>query len=233
MNRPAAESMLDAQVDALLQRVSQHRERRTSEIRAGAARQAVEIVRGARAEARENLHQAVARERTRIAQCLVQTEGRAELESRQRAQLQTRTLLGEMWERIAGALEARWRAGPLRSAWIAAAVQQAGILLGGRDWRIEYAAGVSAPDRERGTVMARAAGAHDVAWQLEPQLRAGLRVRTSGACVDATLEGLLARREDVEAAFLSEYLAVGGPLLQERAPAAPAQPVPDAPGPKP
>ena len=215
--------MLDVQVQAMLQRVSQHRERRTGEIHAAAARQAEEIVRGARAEARANLHAAVARERARLAQGLRQAGARAELELRQRAQLQTRTLLGEMWEVIGAALEARWRTPPLRTAWIRAAMQQAALLLGGLSWRIEHAEGVSAQDRAQGEELART-HAGDVAWQLEPQLRAGLRVRAPGACLDASIEGLLRRREDVEAAFLSEYLAVGEPPLPERLHAQDARP---------
>jgi hypothetical protein len=202
-------SILDAQVNALLGLVSQRREQRTRDIRAQSDAQVEEILRAARAEARESLHQAVARERARLSQGLRQAQARAELETRQRAQRETLTLLQHMWPRIGATLEARWREEQERGVWIAAAMQDAAQLLGGRPWRIEHAAGLTPEERQRALTQAGAGGAQDVEWHPEPQLTAGLRVRTTGACLDATIEGLLVDREDVEALFLSEYLALG------------------------
>jgi vacuolar-type H+-ATPase subunit E/Vma4 len=219
--KEAPASVLDAQARALLGLVSERREARMREIRLKRDAQVQEILRSARAEARESLHQAVARERARMAQGLRQAQARAELETRQRAQRETLTLLQYMWERIAMALEARWHIDEARSAWISAAVQEAGRLLGGRPWRIEPAADVKADEQQRAAAQARGGGASDVEWQLEPKCRAGLRVRTSGACLDATIEGLLADREEVEALFLSEYFALGGAVAQQASTAAP------------
>lgn len=216
-------SILDVQVEALLGLVNQQREQRTRDIRAKGDAQVQEILRTAHAEARESLHQAVARERARMMQGLRQAQARAELETRRRAQRETLTLLEQMWERIDAALAARWAAERERAAWIAAAMQQAAQLLPGRPWRMEHAAGVPPEEQPRGEAQVRAGGARDVEWHLEPQIRAGLRVRTSGACLDATVEGLLADREDIEALFLAEYLAA----------AAPAAPQPAAPGTRP
>jgi hypothetical protein len=208
VNTPAPRSVLDAQVAAMLERVSQHRERRSGEIRVKEAAQTHDIVRGARAEARQNLKQAVARERARMAQGLRQAEARAELESRRRAQLETVTLLAHMWEHIAAVLEARWHSASPRNAWIAAAVAEAAQLLAGQSWRIEHAAGVSPEERRAVEGLLGAGRVRAIEWQLDDRLRAGLRVRAPGACLDATIEGLLARRAEVEAEFLSEYGAV-------------------------
>ena len=49
-------------------------------------------------------------------------------------------------------------------------------------------------------------GARTIEWRHDPALRSGLRVRCAGAVMDATVEGLLARRADIEADFLAEYL---------------------------
>jgi hypothetical protein len=202
-------SILDAQVNALLGLVTQRREQRTRDIRAQSDAQVEEILRAARAEARESLHQALARERARLSQGLRQAQARAELETRQRAQRETLTLLQHMWPRIGATLEARWREEQERGVWIAAAMQAAAELLGGRPWRIEHPAGLTPEERQRALAQADAGDAQDVEWHPEPQIGAGLRVRTSGACLDATIEGLLVDREDVEALFLSEYLALG------------------------
>ncbi len=205
----APASILDAQVNALLGLVTQRREQRTRDIRSKSDAEVREVLRAARAEARESLHQAVARERARITQGLRQAQARAELETRQRAQRETLALLQHMWQRIGATLEARWSVEQARGAWIAAAMQDAAQLLGGRSWHIEHPAGLTPEERQRSLAQARAGDARDVEWHLEPQIGAGLRVRTSGACLDATIEGLLVDREDVEALFLSEYLALG------------------------
>jgi len=205
----APASILDAQVNALLGLVTQRREQRTRDIRSQSDAQVEEILRAARAEARESLHQAVGRERARMSQGLRQAQARAELETRQRAQRETLTLLQHMWQRIGATLEARWREKQGRGVWLAAALQDAAQLLGGRAWRIEHPAGLALEERQRALTQAGAGGDQDVEWHPEPQLRVGLRVRTSGACLDATIEGLLVDREAVEALFLSEYLALG------------------------
>ena len=207
MSSSAPRSVLEAQIEAMLERVNQHRERCSGEIRTRAAAQSLEIVRGARTEARESLHRAVARERARMAQGLRQAEARAELESRRRAQVETGALLQHMWEQVAAVLEARWRSDAQRGDWIQAALEEAAQLFAGQGWRVEHAAGVSAEDRRRGESRALAGGARALEWQLDAQLRAGLRVQAPGACLDATVAGLLARRAEIEAAFLSEYRA--------------------------
>lgn len=233
MNEAAPASLLDVQVDAMLERVSQHRDRRVREIEANTSRETRAIVRGARTEARDNVHQAVVHERARIAQGLQQAEARAELEARTRAQQQTLTLLEHMWELIAAELEQRWRGESSRSAWVVAATENARTLLGARSWRIEYAPGLSAADRRRSEELARAHSTCEIEWQPAPQLRAGLRISTIGACLDATIDGLLVERGDVEAAFLCEYLAAGSAVSQVGAPPAGAQPPPATRGPKP
>ncbi|HVN46816.1 MAG TPA: hypothetical protein VMT66_16425 [Steroidobacteraceae bacterium] len=199
-------SVLEGQVQGLLELVERRREQRTGEICAQRDAQVREILRTAKAEARESLHQAVARERARMSQGVRQAEARAELETRQRAQRETLTLLRQMWDRAAAALESRWSAGRQRSAWLTAAVCEAGRLFPERSWSIEHAAGLGHEEQSRAEAQALDAGAREISWQLAPQLRAGLRVRTSGACLDASVAGLLAQRADIEARFLCEYV---------------------------
>ena len=208
MNDQLPSSALDAQVDALLQRVARDREQRCAEMRAAAEAQAQEILRSGRTEARANVRRAVAQERSRIAQGLRQAEASAELKARGQAQSETRRLLESMWTQIADALEARWRNPEHRRAWVEAAVRQADLLLGARpSWRVEH--GAEWPPEERSEVAKFAAKrtAHTIEWTSEPEVKAGLRVRCEGVCLDATAQGLLANRADTESAFLAEYIA--------------------------
>jgi hypothetical protein len=208
MNDELPSSALDAQVDALLQRVARDREQRCSQMRAAAEAQAQEILRSGRAEARANVRRAVAKERTRIAQRLRQAEAGAELEARGRAQSETRRLLESMWKGIADALEARWSNPEHRRAWVAAASRQADQLLGASpSWRIEHGEGWLPEQRNEFEKFAATRTTHTIEWKSEPALKAGVKVRCEGVCLDATPSGLLANRADIESGFMAEYLA--------------------------
>jgi len=204
-------SVVDAQVDAMLQSVSKNREQRCAQLRNDALSQARDILRSARQEARANLSRAVAREREQRRQALRQMQARALLDARQRNQQQTRALLQEMWATIPGVLESRWADPAHRKSWIEAAVREGQALLGGRAWGIEHGDGWSQEELEE--LMTLIAGidkgrpVHDVSLLCDKEIRAGLRINAEGARLDATAAGLLASRAQVEAEFLAQYMA--------------------------
>jgi hypothetical protein len=205
-------SVVDAQVDAMSQRVSKDRDRRCAQLRSDALGQARDILRAARKEARANVSDAVALERKHGEQALRQAQASALLEARQRDQQETRVLLQEMWTAIPSALESRWADPARRKAWVQAAVRQAQALLGGRAWRIEHGAGWS--QDELGELMTLVAGrdkgapVHEVPLVCDNEIRAGIRINAEGACLDATTAGLLASRAQVESEFLAQYLTL-------------------------
>jgi type II secretory pathway pseudopilin PulG len=201
-------SAVDTQAQALLQRVTDDRNRRCELLRAAAESQAKQIVRSARAEARSNVHHAVIQERARVDLGVRQAAARADIEVRRRERQKSRTLLEQMWAEIADGLERRWREPALRRAWIEAAMSQAGALLAGRAWRIETGSGWTEQERGEFTDRARGRGAGTVEWSLHAAMPAGLRIRAGSVCVDATVPGLLVQRDAVEAAFLAEYVPV-------------------------
>ncbi len=205
-------SVLDAQVDAMSQRVSKDYDRRCAQLRSDALGQARDILRSARKEARANVSDAVALERKHGEQALRQAQTSALLEARQRDQQETRVLLQEMWTAIPSALESRWADPVRRKSWVQAAVRQAQALLGGRAWRIEHGAGWS--QDQLGELMTLVAGrdkggpTHEVPLVCDPEIRAGIRINAEGACLDATIAGLLVSRAQVESEFLAQYLAL-------------------------
>ena len=205
-------SILDAQVDAMSQRVSKDRDSRCAQLRTGAEGQARDILRSARKEARANVHEAVARERKLGEQALRQAQASALLAERQRAQQETCALLQEMWAAITGVLESRWADPAHRKAWVQAAIRQAKTLLIGRSWRIEHDPGWS--QEELGELVQLVSGkgeggsAYEVALACDRGIRAGVRISTVGACLDATVAGLLVSRAQIESEFLAQYLAL-------------------------
>jgi hypothetical protein len=209
---------LETQAKALLEGVASDRDQRCAALRAAANSQAHQIVCSARAEALANLRKAIAQERTRIDQGLKDAEARVELEILRHAQQESRTLLEHLWAESGEALERRWRDAGERRMWIEAALAEAGTLLAGRAWSVEHGAGWSDSERGELEAQARHQGSSAVELREESSVQAGLRVRAESVCIDATILGLLARREDVEAAFLAEYLAAGA---QDAAPGKP------------
>ena len=205
-------SILNAQVEALLLRVAADRDRRCAELEASTERQARELERSARKEALANVREAIKRERKHAGQTLRQTQASAALEVRQRAQRATRLLVTSMWATIIGVFDARWADATRRKSWLQAAVRQAQVLLSERAWRIEHGEGWTEDER---SALAKVSAAvedrgppREVELVCDPTLRAGIRIRTSGACLDATAAGLLASRAQIESEFLAEYLAL-------------------------
>jgi vacuolar-type H+-ATPase subunit E/Vma4 len=223
MSSSLPKSALDTQAEALLQRVSDDRDRRCAVLRAAAESQAKQIVRSARAEARTNVRNAVLQERARMELGMRQATARADIELRRQERRKSAELLEQMWAAIADRLESRWLEPALRGAWIDAAMSQAGALLAGRAWLIEV--GSDCTEQERGGLAdrARGRGAETVEYSLHAAMPAGIKIRAGSVCVDATVLGLLAQREVIEAAFLAEYL----PALaasEPKTPSGPAQP---------
>jgi vacuolar-type H+-ATPase subunit E/Vma4 len=206
MSSPIPRTALNTQVEALLQRVTDDRERRCAAIRAAADEQAKRIVRSARTEARNNVRNAVIQERARMDFEIRQATARADIEVRRRERQKSRELLEQMWAAIADGIESRWREPALRRAWIDAAMSQAGALLSGREWLIEVGSDGTEQERSDLTDRARERGAGMVEWSLDAAMPAGLKIRAGNVCVDATVPGLLAQRDAIEAAFLAEYL---------------------------
>lgn len=198
-------TVLDLQVQALLQRVTRYRDQQCTKLRAAADREAREIVRGARVEARARVHEAVARERSRLEQGARQAQARAELEARQREQGEVQALLAHMWDEIEGVLVGRWQDRAQRTVWIEAAMSEAGTLLSGRAWTLECAELWDPNERDALAAAAQRHGATSLAFLRDGAIRAGLRLRAAAVLFDATASGLLSSRNSVESAFLAEY----------------------------
>jgi len=192
--------------EALLLQVTQDRDRRCVALRAAAASQAGQIVRAARAGALQSVRSAVTQERARLEFGLRQATARADIEVRRREQQTSRELLGQMWSAIGEVLTRRWRDGALQRAWIEAALGEAGRLLTGRVWRIESAAQWTQLERDALLALSLAQGARSVDFSFDAAMPAGLRIRAERVCIDATVAGLLAQRDAIEATFLAEYL---------------------------
>ena len=200
-----AETILDTQTLALLRRLAREQEMRTRRAREEAAEQARDIVRRARTEARTRVHQAVLE--TRREQDLAVARRRAAIETRERRtrQAMLRRLLDDAWRRLPAALQTRWADAASRMAWCRSACAQARRSLLRTErivvdldprWRDELLEVVEHcfAERQSGTLEVVAVA----------EVGPGVRVRGGKACIDATIDGLVAARERIAAELLAE-----------------------------
>ena len=198
-------SVLQAQTEALLRRVAREQESRTLAIRSAAEQQVRSVVARARQEARARMRQALDEERRQIERAIGERRAALDSEARRGEQVILRQLIEAAWRRLPQAVAALWGEESSRQEWIRAACACAiGSLRPQSSFGVEFDA-EAAPDA------GQTAQQYLVAGGLEPVdcrpvagLGAGLRIRGGGACVDATVGGLLASRERVEAELLAE-----------------------------
>ena len=202
------ESIVQAQMEALLRRVAREQEMLSRKARDAALEQARGIVARAREEARVRTRQASDEARQSVERALADRRAALETAARQREQSLLRKLMDEAWATLPGELASGWNDEAARRSWCDAACALARrIVMGDGTYTIELdtEAPADAADRAQHALCGDggAATVRRVAG-----LGPGLRIRRGLACVDATAAGLLASRERIEAELLAELDAL-------------------------
>jgi len=206
------ESIVQAQMEALLRRVAREQEMLSRRARDAAEEQARGIVARAREEARARTRQAAEESRLSVEKALADRRAGLDTAARQREQALLRDVMDRAWQSLPGELDAAWQDEAARRRWCEAACAVARrIVMGAGTFAVELdpaapadageVAGRALQESGKSAAVARVAG-----------LGSGLRIRHGLACVDATTTGLLASRERIEAELLAELDA----LLEQR-----------------
>ena len=204
---PSSEhSPTERQMHALIELVETDRKAREAALRQAADQACAEILRTARAAARERSHAALAEERRRRSHALAATTARLANEERQFEQQTHAALLALAWQRLPHLLEARWADPEARRDWIAHVFAAARLALPAGAWTLVHGPGLSESDRDTLAELAAEAG---VSLELvaDPAIHGGLKLRAGGNVIDGTAAGLLADRAAIGARLLD--------LLQE------------------
>ncbi len=190
------------QVQALLDRIEVATRRRRDAALDGAREFAREALQTARSEARARVAAAVAQEKGRIRAARARTSAARQTRLRQAAQARDRALLNEAWRALPAVLAELWADPACRQTWTGAAAAAAARYLGRGDWELHCPAGFD--DHERETLLRHleVLSKGRVAVVADSGLSAGIRVRRGLALLDATPEGLLARRRAIAADLL-------------------------------
>jgi len=187
---------LQARTQALLDLVESDRERQCQALLGQARAQAATLLAQARAAARARAHHAFAAERERAAGVLAAAQAELATRKRLHAQRRMEALLARAWVRLPELLRQRWAAPPSRVRWVERALRDAERLFGDSGgptgWTMQHA--LPWPEAERAVLTGRL---HAPRFVADARLGAGLRIVAGGNVVDATLEGLLADRDEI------------------------------------
>jgi len=197
--------ILDLQVRSVLDALGAQQDSRCREIESAAARKAEQLLSETRHRMRERVHRAVTEERQRRETALLDSRHRIETARRHRVQAHYRDFLQDAMPLLQAELEQRWRDTETRRSWCEMLLGEAADRLPGERWSIEHTEDWSGSDTQW---LEQAFAARDLpAPELvaDADIAAGLRVRLGSACLDATLDGLLADRDAVEARLLAAW----------------------------
>jgi hypothetical protein len=195
-----------AQSEALLREIEQQAEEERRAVLAEGEREGHDAVAQAYASARRRTRETIAELRREGARRLARAKAQAETEARRQAQQNAADAIRRAWPLLVDALAAYWRDPLQRPAWIAAAARQARERIRDEAWTVEHPSDWSA-DEER-QFRTAFGGDAAVTFTADRDMPAGLRIRTTHATLDATIQGLLADGPAVAAQLLAEVVPV-------------------------
>jgi F0F1-type ATP synthase delta subunit len=196
-------SIVDAQLQHLLEFLETHRDEQCAEMLAQARSEAQQEIRQAYNEARARLHQAVLYTREQARLRLTSAAARQQTRKRQQRQQQDQVLLERAWQPLQELLQQRWQEKTARQQWIEHLLLQASAALVDSSWQIEHPG--HWPAEERNALEARLGKLHEDApvFMEQPAISAGLRICAGGTCVDGSIAGLLRDRTRIESVLLA------------------------------
>ncbi|MEW6648404.1 MAG: hypothetical protein AB1450_14475 [Pseudomonadota bacterium] len=199
-----AHSVVEAQVETLLALVEQHRAERCGELLAQAAERRQALLSAAYGEARARVREAILTERRRGQDKLDATRAQLETRARQQQHRTALLLLQHGWELLGQAVLQRWKSAPQRRQWVCGLLHQALQRLPRCSWVIEHPPGWDLAECAEMQEQLRTHCGTLPELRANDQIDAGLRICAAGACLDGTLEGLLADRSAIEAQLLAQ-----------------------------
>ena len=197
--------ILDLQVDSMLGALKVQRDRRCREIETAVNRKVAQLLSDSRGRVRKRVHRAVVEERQRRETALLDARHRIETGERRKVQQQYRQFLHDAVPLLAAELEKRWRDNESRRPWCEMLIDEAAETLPREPWTIEHPTGWSAEDTQWIEQAVAARNLPAPALLEDAGITAGLRVRLGGACLDATLDGLITDIHAIEGRLLAAW----------------------------
>jgi hypothetical protein len=187
----------------LLGVVNESREKRCAEVRDNAHEKARETIGQAYTRARARLHRHVNTLRDKYRVRVTSAVARNLTLLRKQNQKNDRAVLDVAWPLLREALLAQWDDPQSRRAWLDAAVSKASSSLLNQHWHIEYPSKLDEHELDRIKKDFSSGKGKKLKLIASDDIEAGIRIRTHGTTVDASLEGLLHHRDVIEAELIA------------------------------
>ncbi|MCX7172026.1 MAG: hypothetical protein NTY41_17580 [Proteobacteria bacterium] len=160
------------------------------------------ILKAAHLAARSDLRARLAPERERLAAGIATAEAKLVTKRRLREQRRIVGILGQAWPGVEQALHERWQTPAGRAAWVRQHFSIALLALPAEGWLIRHPENWPAPEREQARQWLQTHGIDDARFEADSALPAGIRVVCGLNVLDASLDGLLADRTQIEGRLL-------------------------------
>ena len=196
------ESIVDVQLRAMLEGIEQDLAQRRQAMLDEAKREVRSRLRDARRQAKRRMTAAVAEEREQWYTSLRRASAALAARLRRKQQEQDSQQLQQGEQALRAALVARWEDAAARREWAAILLQDALDRFPPDSWLVEYPAPLAASEAEE--LLARPLPEVRLAIEPAPDLEAGFRLRRGEACLDMSVAGLLAQREEIAGELLAE-----------------------------
>lgn len=193
------ESIVDVQLNAMLEGIQQDLAARRESILAEARQQSRSRLRDARRHARQLMSQAIAEEREQWYSSLGRASAALASRLRRKQQELDRQQLATGEDQLREALLQRWNDEQCRQEWAQALLSEAAALLPPANWTVQYPASLT-----EGEANALLADGGDLSPEPSPDLEAGFRLRCGDAQLDMSIDGLLAQSEEIAGQLLAE-----------------------------
>jgi hypothetical protein len=212
-------SLVDAQLQHLLEVVEQHRDERCNKLLDEANTQAQQLLKRAWGEGRARLRQAVLDNREQMRRQLASAQARQQTQLRMQQQREDQTLLARAWQPLHDKLLQRWQQADSRRQWINELLAQGAAMLIDPHWHIEHPADWPETERTAVETQLHAELGQAPLFSERAEIAAGLRICAGDACIDGTSGGLLRARDRIEAtmlAILNDYRRASAVTAQQR-----------------
>ena len=166
------------------------------------------ILSRAQVAARRQLRAALAPEQERLAAETASAQAMLVRARRMREQRRCAGILKQAWPRLVQALRVCWETPAGRERWVRHHLSIAVRALPATGWEIQHPQNWPAPERQQASQWLQTRGIADARFEADPRLLAGIRVACGLNVLDASLDGLLTDRTQIEGRLL-HYLARG------------------------
>ena len=172
-----------------------------------AAKDSRAILKAAHIRARHDLRIVLTPEKERLAAEIAAAESKLITLRRLDAQKQVTSILQQAWPRLTQALRSHWDTPSGRADWVAHHFTVALKALPAKAWIVQHPEDWPAMERERANQWLQTHGIENACFAADAKMSVGIRIVCDLNVLDASLEGLLADRTQIEGHLL-HYFAV-------------------------